>query len=312
MHLASQAFHLNHTEVCSDVSALPQTNDPPNGPRSTSTKIPNPRIKDSLAASSTKTTINLPQGTPVLSDLQLPPQIMVSYIGRKNCLSQGSTAEVDIQPMGLRSHLRLQDRANSPSLPDTPTTHSGERRTSISKELINLLEKGAVQEVKHQVEPGFVSRLFLVPWTNETSNRPQTIQSLCSLSSLQDGGFPSSEGHTAAQRLDGQNRPQGRILFNSSAPRVPEILEVYLREENVSVHMPSLRSLIRTKSVHQNFTTKCGFLPQQGNSLRDIPRRSTPVSSDERDPERACSHSTDNSRSSRIPYRSPPWCLNKK
>ena len=124
----SQAFRLNHTEVFRRLGP-PANQRPPNGPRKTSTKISNPRINNNLAASSTKTTIRPTSKDSCPERPATPTSNYGVYIGRKNHPSQGSMAEVDIRPMGLRSHLRLQDRANSPPLPDIPITHSGERRT---------------------------------------------------------------------------------------------------------------------------------------------------------------------------------------
>ena len=44
-----------------------------------------------------------------------------------------------------------------------PTVESGERAEAISEEIRKMIQKGAVTELKHQTDEGFISRLFLVP-----------------------------------------------------------------------------------------------------------------------------------------------------
>ena len=131
--------------------------DPPNGPRRTSTKISNPRIKDSL--------VDIPQRTPVLSDLQLPPPVMVSTLAGRTALHKAAWQKLTSDQWVLEaiSGNKIELIPHPCQAHQPPTLEKGERATAISKELTNLLEKGAVQEVQHQVEPGFVSRLFLVP-----------------------------------------------------------------------------------------------------------------------------------------------------
>ena len=143
---------------------------------------------------------------------------------------------------------------------------------------------------------------------NKTSNKPQTIQSLCSLTSLQDERYPSCERHTAVQQLDGQDQSQWCILFNSVLEECQKTWASRDRKMYQFICLPSVSYL------HQECSLKMSpwvFCTARESAMWG---RSASVCSDEKDTVRDCSYSTGNPRSSRIPnllLKVPPGVLTR-
>ena len=58
-------------------------------------------------------------------------------------------------------------------------------------------------------------------WEGETSYQPEKIESICSHPPLQNGGHTNSQRAGSTKRLDDQNRPKGRLLYNTSRRASP-------------------------------------------------------------------------------------------
>ncbi len=83
----------------------------------------------------------------------------------------------------------------------------------------------------------------------ETSDQPQSAKQICGDPTFQNGGPTDAKGPPQRKRLDGQNRPEGRLFFSPDISQGPEILQVPLERSDISIH---LWSVMRSMGLYQD------------------------------------------------------------
>ena len=84
---------------------------------------------------------------------------------------------------------------------------------------------GAIENV---AQPHFLSPFFQELWPMETDTQPQGLEETTRSASFQDGGPALSIVHSLQRGLDGQDRPQGRLSYSSSAIKISEFSPIPL------------------------------------------------------------------------------------
>jgi len=107
----------------------------------------------------------------------------------------------------------------------------------------------------------------------ETSDRPQSSESVCKSTKVQDGDSRDSLALPNSRKLLFQYRPTRRLLPHSYTPTIQEVSEDVQEGEGISIQGPSLRS------EHQSLDIHAGGLRSEtdGSQTRDcivpLPRR---------------------------------------
>ena len=92
----------------------------------------------------------------------------------------------------------------------------------------------------------------------EADSEFEEAQSVCETRTLQDGRCSMREGSPPAGRLHVQNRSQGCLPVNSHPSRIKEVPEVFMGQQDISVHSTPLRSLSSASMLYQgNETGPC-------------------------------------------------------
>ena len=106
-----------------------------------------------------------------------------------------------------------------------------------------------------------------------TSVQPKAIESVCSLSTFQNGRVTSGNGNGSTKRVFCKTGSEGRISSDRNGPRGKTVTKIQMGKENVSVSSMPIRSSIGTKSVHKNYETDCSDSQTSRNKNRDLFRR---------------------------------------
>ena len=143
-----------------------------------------------------------------------------------------------------------------------PTYQPGsERALVLLAEIDTVMTKG-VLEIVSDPDPGFYSRLFLV---EKSSGGWQPIIDLSPLNStrsadaFQDGNTKLSSAGGQEERLPRLNRPQGRLLPDSSSSLLQEAPSFRLERYGLPIQSPMFRSGNRPASVHKSFRGDLGL-----------------------------------------------------
>ena len=86
----------------------------------------------------------------------------------------------------------------------------------------------------------------------ETSDKSQSPQPAHKHRAFQDGGYPHSKGPVEARGLACQGGFKGRLLRNPHTPNPLEVSQISSPRENVSLRVPTIRSVINPVGIHQN------------------------------------------------------------
>ena len=106
-----------------------------------------------------------------------------------------------------------------------------------------------------------------------TYNKPEEIEPLCSLPSLQDGGSQRCEKHLKRGGLDVQVGPEGRILFSSTQSSLSETGPIYVEGGSLRIPMPGFRVEPCPKNFHQVDEGTSHHFKEIGDPSSDIPGR---------------------------------------
>ena len=110
-------------------------------------------------------------------------------------------------------------------------------------------------------------------WRSEICHQPQIPEQICEIRAFQDGGPAHSQSSSPEERLDGQDRPQRCFLYGAYSSSILQVPPLQCGVANVSVQMPSLRSLHYFQSVHQSAQASSGEAEVNRHSSSDIRRR---------------------------------------
>jgi len=89
-------------------------------------------------------------------------------------------------------------------------------------------------------------------WGSETCNKSEKTERLCENGTFQNGGNPYVKVSPQRRRLDGQNRPERRVLCSTDSSRGSEIPQVQVEERNISIYLPSVWSVMCSLGVYQD------------------------------------------------------------
>ena len=169
-----------------------------------------------------------------------------------------------------------QIQGHALELISTPTQGGTPREYQLSQlldnklatEILTLLEKKAISKIPPPLGRGFLSRMFVVP-KKDGNVRP--IIDLRDLNKFMIQEHFKMEGIYLIKdllrgRLDGQDRPQGRLLFRSHRPSPPPPPSIPTPRCDISIQLPSLWSSISTLSVYQDIETNCSLAQTVGLS----------------------------------------------
>ena len=176
---------------------------------------------------------------------------------------------VNKRPLGLASSQRVQDSL----CVSTQTKHTA-NTTSIS------FGAGSSNKRRGQAATGEGSGdsgtrqsrwLLFKPllstqeeWPNETSDQPETVERVGVHRTLQDGGNPNPEGHSAIRRLVCESRSERRLLHNPNRLQPPAVPEVHAGRGELSVHMPPLWPVLCPPYIHQGTEASDDTTPFMG------------------------------------------------
>ena len=180
------------------------------------------------------------------------------------CLQLG---QVNQGPLGPVHNKRLQDGIPQHALPisSIQATHPKIQQRPTSQK---LEDKGAVAE---EGTPGqfCVNLVFSTQnrWRSETGHQLQMPELLCGVPTLQDGRDSHVQEPRETRRLASESGSEG-CLFLSPDPSGPlEIPLFHSRRENVSVHMPPVRSDLSTMGLYQDPQTHAALGRELGFRL---------------------------------------------
>ena len=107
----------------------------------------------------------------------------------------------------------------------------------------------------------------------ETSYRSERPEPLHSLSVIQDGDHLVRPSSHQEGRLDGINRPQGRLLPCSDAPTIQEIPPILLPKQDLAIPGPSVWTEHGSESFHKNGSTSSCFTSSSRHSFSSLSGR---------------------------------------
>ena len=127
-----------------------------------------------------------------------------------------------------------------------------EEQILVDQEIEKMFEKQAIQLVQPSKD-WFLSTLFLVTKRHRISSSDQfeKVESVHPIRTLQNGKSISFERNSPEERLYVQDRFEGRLFCSSPSFRLPEIYQVQVERESLSVSTPLLWPKFSSKGIHK-------------------------------------------------------------
>ena len=119
--------------------------------------------------------------------------------------------------------------------------------------------KWAIQEVTSDSKDQFISPLFVL----QQQNRTRLVFSLKPLNTFVESTKFKTEGLTPKRLHDGTGS-LGHSLFDSNNERIQEISTLHVRQRNVQISVPTIRTLISPADIHQGSITRDFFTGETG------------------------------------------------
>ena len=111
-------------------------------------------------------------------------------------------------------------------------------------------------------------------WRTTPSNKSQSPKQLCEQGTFQNRGHSYSERSPEKGRLDGQNRFERCLLFNTHSPQPQKIPQLHVPREDLPIQLPTLRPILSPMGVHKNSKTSTSNPPREGSTANSLYRRS--------------------------------------
>ena len=89
-------------------------------------------------------------------------------------------------------------------------------------------------------------------WGEKTSGRHARTESVCRVSSIQDGGYITAERYPLERRLHDKAGSSRCLLDYSSGSKIKDLFKIFLEGRALSGHMSTIRPLSISKVVHQD------------------------------------------------------------
>ena len=162
--------------------------------------------------------------------------------GDQKILSLVQECEIKFKSMPIQSN------------PPRPFNMSKEEEILVDLEVQNLLKgKGAIKICSPDPNQ-FISNIFTIPKKDggEASGSHVRTESVCRLSSIQDGGYITSERYCLERRLHDKAGSSRCLLDYSSRSKIKDLFKIFLEGHALSVHMSTIWPLTISRVVHQD------------------------------------------------------------
>ena len=210
--------------------------------------------------------------------------------------------------VGAEHHARAQDRTPEASLSEEQTTPTVLHREGRGVH--------AGRDPKHARQAGHISdrggsREFLLPDVPvppkrrqaETCNKSIKAQPLCEDRALQNRGHSHAERSAKSRRLDGQDRPERCLFYDSHCSGGQRFPQIPMEGPDVSVQLSSVRVVVSPVGLYQDHTASCGNPAGNRPTSDHLHRRYPRHGGDRVSPQRPCD-------SSGVPAGEPGVCGN--
>ena len=164
--------------------------------------------------------------------------------------------------------------ANSVKSPN-PFNMSKEEEILVDLEVQNLLAKGAM-EICSPDPNQFISNIFTIPKKDggeKASGRHARTESVCRVSSIQDGGYITAERYPPERGLYDKAGSSRCLLDYSSRSKIKDLSKIFLEGHTLSVHMFTILPLTISKVVHQDTKASNCLSKIYGDSSANLLRR---------------------------------------
>ena len=154
----------------------------------------------------------------------------------------------NVRSLDTTGGTRLPHRMEQTALPDLPSYHLSEVRRGVHAGDGRGAEPASERSSSNSVTlPGTICEQIVLGGKEgrilPPSGEPATTELLCEETPLQNGRVRDDQGSAAGRRLDVFTGPKGRIPVSISVQRGQEILAIYLGQQDVRVHLPSIWAL---------------------------------------------------------------------
>ena len=127
-------------------------------------------------------------------------------------------------------------------------------------EIQSMLDKQAIS-VTGETAESFYSQMFVVPKKRTAGtdcNKSKKTQPVCEDRALQDGVHSHAERPAKSSRLDGQDRPERCLLYDSHCSVGQRSPQIPMEGPDVPVQLSSVRVVLSSLGLYQDHTISCG------------------------------------------------------
>ena len=154
----------------------------------------------------------------------------------------------NVRSLDTTGGTRLPHRMEQTALPDLSSYHLSEIRRGVHAGDGRGAEPASERSSSNSVTlPGTICEQIVLGGKEgrilPPSGEPATTELLCKETPLQNGRVRDDQGSAAGRRLDVFTGPKGRIPVSISVQRGQEIPAIYLGQQDVRVHLPSIWAL---------------------------------------------------------------------
>ena len=143
------------------------------------------------------------------------------------------------------------------------------RRDRITDKEESSRSSSATKRKLHQPDVPSTKRRRIV----ETNHQPERIKPIHHPTPLQDGGDQSNEGLDPKERLDGQTRPEGRVLVSPNIPPTPQLPQFSVAEEDLGVQESPIWTAECPTCLHKAPETSGSTIEEAGDKMHPISGR---------------------------------------
>ena len=161
------------------------------------------------------------------------------------------------------------------SNPPHPFNRSKEEEILVDLEVQNPLAKGAI-EICSPDPNQLIFNIFTI--TKKDGGRRPVVrhartESVCRVSSIQDGGYITAERYPPERGLYDKAGSSRRLLDYSSSSKIKDLFKIFLEGHALSAHMSTIRPLTISKVVHQDTKASDCLSKIYGDSSANLLRR---------------------------------------
>ena len=146
----------------------------------------------------------------------------------------------------------------------------------LQNSISSLTVKGAIQEVTRDLKDHFISTLRSPTKEQNTFGLQfEASKHIRGVSQIQTGKPDPVTHYSEPKRLHDVTGTPGHLLFDSNNQRTQKISTLHIRQCNVRISVPAIRTLISPKDIHQSSQTRDCFTEETGTRSDYLPGRPT-------------------------------------